>query len=88
MEILFLAHEQNRILVTLDKEFDELAIVKKIPHRGIIRLVDIPAREQANVILRLIYHYSDILLKGAILTVDQKKVRIRPPEADTEETQG
>ncbi|MGB5158171.1 MAG: DUF5615 family PIN-like protein [Desulfobacterales bacterium] len=48
MEILELAHKQNRVLITLDKDFGELAIVRKIPHSGIIRLVNISAKNQAD----------------------------------------
>jgi len=83
MKILSLSYEQSRILVTLDKDFGELAIVKQMPHRGIIRLANISARNQARVVLKLLKNYSDILIKGAILTVDQKKLRVRPPEADS-----
>ena len=43
-EILAQALREQRILVTLDKDFGELAIVRSLPHSGIIRLVDIPAR--------------------------------------------
>jgi len=33
-----IAHEENRVLVTLDKDFGELAIVYGKPHCGIVRL--------------------------------------------------
>lgn len=48
-EILRLALTEKRILVTLDKDFGELAIVKGMPHCGIIRLVNISAKKQAMV---------------------------------------
>lgn len=47
-EILRYANDQKRILVTLDKDFGERAIVFGEPHSGIIRLVGIAAREQAR----------------------------------------
>jgi len=40
-EILAQAHREGRVLITLDKDFGELAIVRGLPHSGIIRLVDI-----------------------------------------------
>lgn len=40
------AHIENHILVTLDKDFGELAIIQKLPHSGIIRLVDCAAQKQ------------------------------------------
>ncbi|MBW1691626.1 MAG: DUF5615 family PIN-like protein [Deltaproteobacteria bacterium] len=39
-EILARAHNEGRILVTLDKDFGELAIIHEIAHSGIIRLVN------------------------------------------------
>jgi predicted nuclease of predicted toxin-antitoxin system len=43
-EILAIAAREKRILVTLDKDFGEPAIVRGLPHAGIIRLVNFPAR--------------------------------------------
>lgn len=42
-EILEKAHKEGRVLVTLDKDFGEIAILQGIPHSGILRLVDIAA---------------------------------------------
>ena len=42
--ILDRAHAEGRVLITLDKDFGELAIVKGAPHAGIVRLVGIWAR--------------------------------------------
>jgi predicted nuclease of predicted toxin-antitoxin system len=67
-EILSIARREGRVLVTLDKDFGELAIARGIPHCGIIRLVNISARSQE---------------KGAIITCDPPRIRIRLPEIDT-----
>jgi predicted nuclease of predicted toxin-antitoxin system len=48
LEILQRAHREGRILVTQDKDFGELAVVSRHSHSGIVRLVDIPARRQAE----------------------------------------
>lgn len=76
-EILHQAYEQSRILVTLDKDFGERAIVYGDRHCGIIRLVNIPARQQANYCLSVLSKYSSDLADGAIVTVDQNRTRIR-----------
>ena len=52
-EILALAYREGRILVTLDKDFGELAIVREQPHQGILRLVNLSARQQAAVCLQV-----------------------------------
>jgi predicted nuclease of predicted toxin-antitoxin system len=75
--ILQHAHEQNRILITLDKDFGELAIVHEIAHSGIIRLHGFPARSQADVCHEILTRYRDELIAGAIVTADPKRVRVR-----------
>ncbi|WP_228037170.1 DUF5615 family PIN-like protein [Cuspidothrix issatschenkoi] len=45
-EILATAYREGRILVTLDKDFGELAILRGNPHCGILRLVNLSSKEQ------------------------------------------
>ena len=78
-QILAKAHGEGRVIVTLDKDFSELAIVRGTPHSGILRLVNLPARQQGSVATQVITRYGDELREGAILTVDNGKIRIRPP---------
>jgi len=78
-EILASAHSERRVLVTLDKDFGELAIVHRFPHSGIIRLVNFPARQQGLVCLKILARYGKELLSGAIITVDSRRIRVRPP---------
>ncbi len=79
-EILATAYREDRVLVTLDKDFGELAILHGSPHRGILRLVDISARQQAARCLDVLASHGDLLLRGAIITVEPGRLRIRPPE--------
>jgi predicted nuclease of predicted toxin-antitoxin system len=76
-EILRRAHADGRILVTLDKDFGELAIVYGQPHSGIVRLVNLPARQQGNFCAHVLNTYGQELQEGAIVTVDRNRVRIR-----------
>lgn len=78
-EILAHAHREGRILVTIDKDFGELAIVRRLPHSGILRLVNLAARQQAPVCLRVLARYGDELTAGAIVTAGLTRIRIRPP---------
>jgi len=77
-EIMSKAWTQNRILVTLDKDFGEMAIVRGRPHCGIIRLVGIAARAQSNICAAILTRYGLELTAGAIITASEKRVRIRP----------
>jgi predicted nuclease of predicted toxin-antitoxin system len=79
--ILAQAHREERILVTLDKDFGELAIVRLIPHSGIIRLVNLSALQQATVCLQVLQKYGAELNRGAIVTAEPDRIRIRPPDA-------
>ena len=81
-EILSRAHAQGRILLTLDKDFGELAVIRALPHSGIVRLVDISAKLQAAIGLSVLSKYGSELAAGAIVTVDRGRVRIRPGSAD------
>jgi len=63
--------------VTLDKDFGELAIVRGVVHSGVIRIVGISARRQGDVCLRVLERYGAELAKGALVTVDLNRVRIR-----------
>lgn len=79
-EILRRAHREQRILVTLDKDFGELAIMENQPHSGIVRLVGFSARKQAAVCQEILTLHGDELRRGAIVTADAARVRIRPAE--------
>ena len=73
-----LAHQEGRILITLDKDFGELAVVRGQAHAGIIRLVILPAFQQAPTCLMVLTRYGVELQAGAILTVEPGRVRVRP----------
>jgi predicted nuclease of predicted toxin-antitoxin system len=69
-EILHRAHQETRVLVTLDKDFGELAIVRGLPHSGLVR---------ARMSIVVLAKYGPELEAGAIITVEAARVRVRPP---------
>lgn len=83
-EILGRARDDHRALVTLDKDFGELAVIREIPHRGIVRLVGFSARNQAAVCARILEAHEVELTAGAIITVEPHRVRIRPGDVRDE----
>ncbi len=76
-EILTRAYNEQRILITLDKDFGEMAIVRGQPHSGIIRLVNVAAKQQAPVCVQVLMRYESELQAGAIVTASPGRVRIR-----------
>jgi len=80
-EILDRAHQEARVLVTLDKDFGELAIVRGLPHGGLIRLVDLSTSEQARISIAVLAKYGRELEAGAIITVEAARVPCDLPPA-------
>jgi predicted nuclease of predicted toxin-antitoxin system len=78
-EILVQAHAEGRILVTLDKDFGELAVLRGQQHSGIVRLVGLAARQQAEALLALLEHHAEDLVPGVLVTVQSGRVRVRYP---------
>jgi len=79
IEVLHLANQQDRILLTRDKDFGELTIRlrKKVP--GIIRynLLGMPFDRQAEYIVIALKNAPEPLA-GYITTVEPGRVRQRP----------
>ena len=78
-EILAHARSEGRVLVTLDKDFCELAVLHGMSHCGILRLVNISARQQAAVCQRVLIAHGLELASGAIVTAEAERLRIRLP---------
>jgi predicted nuclease of predicted toxin-antitoxin system len=77
-EILVRARVEGRVLVTLDKDFGELAIVRGEPHCGIVRLVDCTVGKQAERCGLVMSRHGDLLAAGGIVTAEAGRLRIRP----------
>lgn len=76
-EILARANEQDRVLVTLDKDFGELAVAHGRPHRGIVRLVNLATAEQVRLSALVLDTHAADLLRHAIITVERGRLRVR-----------
>ena len=76
--LLALAREEERVLITEDKDFGELVFVRGMPHPGIVRLVEMTPMERADAMQSLIERHADAMHDGAIVVVTRKRVRIRP----------
>lgn len=77
LEIIKMAFKESRVLITLDKDFGELAIYRGEDHSGIIRLVNISVQKHGEVSIYLLERYSTELYSNAIITFETHKVRIR-----------
>ena len=82
-QILAPALKVSRTVVTLAKDFGELAVAFGRPHAGIIRLVNFPLSQHAAVCLGTIAQHGVELTEGAIVTAEPGRLRLRPaPSTD------
>lgn len=80
--ILSTAKAEGRVVVTIDKDFGELAVLRGVRHAGIVRLVNLTSVQQAAIINDVLKKYEAELSAGAIVTVESFRVRIRPGEPE------
>ena len=76
--ILAHASSERRVLVTLDKDFGELVVVRGEQHCGIVRLVDCSVSKQAATCELVLARHGQTLLTGGIVTAEPGRLRVRP----------
>jgi len=77
-EILSHAARSRQVIVTVDKDFGELAVAFGREHAGIVRMVDISHLEQGKLCVELLASHGTELAEGAIVTREPGRVRVRP----------
>ncbi len=82
-DILAFALKEGRVVVTLDKDFGELAVAFGQNHAGIIRLVNFSLSKHAAVCLGAIEQHGAELAQGAIVTAEPGRLRLRPASPET-----
>ena len=76
-ELLALAMQERRILVTEDKDFGELVFVRRLPHPCIVRFVGMTVAEKVTAMRELIEQHADAMSDGSLIVVTQSRVRMR-----------
>ncbi len=79
-EVLALAMEDGRILITEDKDFGELAFVRGLPHPCVVRFVDMPVADKVEAMRELIGGHPNAMRERALIVVTRNRVRIRSRE--------
>lgn len=81
-EILKTAQEQNRILVTRDRDYGNLVFVRAVG-TGVIYLRVLPSTVNAvhNELVRILQTYSEVELAGAFVVVEPDGHRFRKPSS-------
>ena len=70
------AASEERILITLDKDFGEFIFTEQFPHFGLVRLPDVPASQRIVVMETVLNDHHQELAEKAIITVRGGRIRI------------
>jgi predicted nuclease of predicted toxin-antitoxin system len=76
-EVLELSLQEERILITKDKDFGDLVFLHHLPHGTIVRLVEMGIEEEVAAIQELIKSFGKELQAGAIIVATRNRIRIK-----------
>lgn len=78
-EVLALAHQGQSILITQDRDFGELAILRQLPVTGVIllELAQLSLKAQVQRVARLVAT-DGASFAGNLTVVEPARIRVRP----------
>lgn len=79
-ELLAIANEQRRTIITEDKDFGELVFVRRLPHPCIVRLAEMTVAEKVDAVRELIENYEDAIRERSLIVATRNQIRIRRVE--------
>jgi predicted nuclease of predicted toxin-antitoxin system len=71
---------EDRIVVTMDKDFGQFLFAEKAQHRGLVRLPDAPSDQRIQLMEGLLLNYAEALTDGCVITVRGGRVRVSRSE--------
>lgn len=79
IDILRLANEENRVIITNDKDFGELIFKNQIPCKGLVllRLQDNSLLGRINAVKNLLENYKDVINSDNFIVAGDEIVRIK-----------
>jgi predicted nuclease of predicted toxin-antitoxin system len=80
--ILLWAASEQRILVTMDKDFGHLVFLQGERHCGLVRLPDVPAQSRIEMMEQVLERHAEDLVIGAVITVRGSRIRVAYPYRD------
>jgi predicted nuclease of predicted toxin-antitoxin system len=85
-EVLELARNEHRILITSDKDFGALIYQEGLPHTGVIlfRLRDEAIPFKLARLEAVLTQHADALADGAYVVVTDRRIRVRHMQSDDE----
>lgn len=80
--LLARAAQEQRVLITADKDFGLLVFVHRMPHAGIVRLTDMSDAQRIVAMREVLDDRSEALGQHSILVVSPKRVRVSRSEPE------
>jgi len=77
--ILTWALAEKRIIVTTDKDFEEMVWREGKPHNGLLRLENLPRLRRQTLLEYVLAHHGKDLEEGAVVIALETKTRVRRP---------
>ena len=74
--LLTWAASEQRILVTMDKDFGEFIFRDNAPHRGLVRLPNISTTARIELMEKILDRHSRDLSESSIVTIRGGRIRV------------
>ena len=81
-DLLALAYNEQRVLITDDKDFGELVYRRGLRHHCVIRFFKTAEAERVVAMHKLLARHASVLEQAAIVVVRGHLIRIRLPEPE------
>jgi predicted nuclease of predicted toxin-antitoxin system len=75
--ILERATSERRVVVTTDRDFEEMIWRERKPHQGLLRLENLPRAERLALLADVLRLHGEDLATGAIVIATTRKIRVR-----------
>ena len=82
--LLELAESENRVLITMDKDFGELIYLRRVSHAGLILLPDVRVHQRIEAVRVVIEGHHQALEERSVVTVRGGRIRISHPPLSAE----
>ena len=76
-ELLALAPGEQQILITEDKDFGELAFVRRLPRPCIIRFVEMTVEQKVSAMRELVAQHENAMNEASLIVVTRHRIRVR-----------
>ncbi|MCY3958690.1 MAG: DUF5615 family PIN-like protein [Chloroflexi bacterium] len=73
------AGAEDRVLVTMDKDFGELIYLRRVAHAGLILLPDVRVLQRIEAVRAVVEGHHQALEERAVVTVRGGRIRISHP---------